>query len=106
MSKRNAILITGGSGFLASWCIARAVQAGWKVHATLRNAAREPRIRTALAAEAEVGDRLTFFQTDLLSDAGWAEAMAGVKAVLHVASPFPSRGAPKESLTTPARDGT
>ena len=40
------------------------------------------------------GDELTFVAADLMSDAGWAEAVSGCDYVLHVASPFPV-GAPK-----------
>lgn len=52
-------------------------------------------------------ENLSFYAADLLSDAGWNEAVAGCDYVLHVASPFPSQ-APKDEneLIVPARDGT
>ena len=52
-------------------------------------------------------DRLTFVACDLESDAGWDAAMAGINAVLHTASPFPTTS-PKDEmlLIRPARDGT
>ena len=51
-------------------------------------------------------DQLALHAADLTADAGWAEACAGVTAVLHVASPLPV-GAPKndDELIVPARDG-
>jgi dihydroflavonol-4-reductase len=64
-------------------------------------------VRAALkAGGAEPGDRLSFYEADLLSDKGWAEAVAGCDYVLHVASPFPS-GVPKDEndLIIPAREG-
>ena len=50
--------------------------------------------------------KLTFFAADLMSDDGWAEAMAGCTHVAHVASPIPSN-APKheDELIVPAREG-
>src|SRR5262245_40796088 len=50
--------------------------------------------------------RLSFVAADLLSDNGWAEAVAGCEYVLHVASPFPLH-VPKDEneLIIPARDG-
>jgi len=55
---------------------------------------------------AEPGDRLSFVVTDLESDAGWSDAIAGCDYVLHVASPFPE-SIPKreEELIIPAREG-
>ena len=50
---------------------------------------------------------LEIVEADLLSDAGWPEAMRDCRYVLHVASPFPLRP-PKDfdALIRPARDGT
>lgn len=55
----------------------------------------------------EAGDRLAFFEADLIYDRGWDQAVAGCDHVLHVASPFP-QGTPKDEdeLVVPARDGT
>ena len=51
-------------------------------------------------------EALSFFTADLTADAGWEEAIAGCKYVLHVASPFPNH-VPKDEneLIVPARDG-
>src|SRR5262249_30227200 len=52
------------------------------------------------------GGGLPAVAADLLSDAGWPEAVAGCDFVLHVASPFPAN-APKDEneLIVPAREG-
>jgi len=41
-----------------------------------------------VATEVDPGERLRFVAADLMSDDGWADAMAGVDHVLHVASPM------------------
>lgn len=101
MSK---VLVTGGSGFIGSYCILDLLAAGHHVNTTVRNLKREPEVRSTL----KVGDtdRLTFFGADLESDAGWAQAVAGCDYVLHVASPLPA-AAPKndDELIIPAREG-
>ncbi len=103
----STILVTGGSGFIASHSIVQLLAAGHRVRTTVRNVKREGDVR-AMVKEggAEAGDRLSFFAADLGNDAGWAEAVAGCEYVLHIASPFPP-GVPKheDELIVPAREG-
>ncbi len=104
MSK---VLVTGGSGFIAGYCILQLLDAGHEVRATVRSLSRESGVRDALkAAGANSGERLSFVAADLGSDGGWPEAAAGCDYVLHVASPFPT-GVPKDEneLIVPAREG-
>lgn len=101
------VLVTGGSGFIAGHCILQLLAAGHAVRTTVRSMTREPSVRATLAAAGVVaGDTLTFIAADLERDAGWAEAVVGCDAVLHVASPFPAT-LPKHAneLIVPARDG-
>jgi dihydroflavonol-4-reductase len=91
------ILVTGGTGFVAGWCISALLEQGHSVRTTVRSARSETHLKQVF------GDRpeLTFATADLTSDAGWAAAMNGVGGVLHVASPMTG-----EDMLTPARDGT
>ena len=101
------VLVTGGSGFIAAHCIIQLLEAGYTVRTTVRSLKRETEVRETLkAAGVDAGSRLSFFASDLTSDAGWAEAIAGCDYVLHVASPFPA-AAPKDEneLIIPAREG-
>ena len=101
------VLVTGGSGFIATHCILQLLAAGYRVRTTVRSLQREPEVRATLkAAGAEPGDRLAFFAADLTADAGWDAAAAGCDFVLHVASPFPVN-VPKheDELIVPAREG-
>jgi nucleoside-diphosphate-sugar epimerase len=104
----NAVLITGGSGFVGSYCVAQLLAAGYQVRATLRSLNREPEVRAMLQkAGVDPVNRLSFVAADLENDDGWPAAVAGCDYVLHVASPFPS-GAPRHEneLIVPAREGT
>jgi nucleoside-diphosphate-sugar epimerase len=103
----STVLVTGGSGFIGSYCILQLLSEGHQVRTTVRNLARESEVRAMLkAGGTDAGDRLKFFAADLEKDAGWVEAIAGSDYVLHVASPFPS-GVPKheDELIVPAREG-
>ena len=103
----STVLVTGGSGFIGSYCIMQLLAAGHTVRTTLRSLKREGDVRAMLKqGGTEAGDRLTFLAADLEKDGGWSEAAGGCEFVLHVASPFPA-GLPKheDELIVPAREG-
>jgi len=103
----STILVTGGTGFIASHTILQALGENHRVRTTIRSLKREADVRAMLKqGGSEPGDRLSFFAADLENDAGWAEAVAGCDYVLHVASPFPAN-VPKheDELIVPAREG-
>ena len=102
------VLVTGGSGFIGAHCILQLLGAGYRVRTTVRSLDREAGVRAMLKeGGADAGNRLEFAATDLMSDAGWPEAVAGCDFVLHVASPLPP-SVPKheDELIVPAREGT
>jgi nucleoside-diphosphate-sugar epimerase len=104
----SSVLVTGGSGFIASHTILQLLAAGLQVRTTVRSLSREPDVRAMLKnGGTEAGSQLSFVEADLMSDAGWPVAVAGCEYVLHIASPFPS-AIPKheDELIIPAREGT
>jgi dihydroflavonol-4-reductase len=100
----ESVLVTGGSGFIGSYCILDLLRAGYRVRTTVRSPEREATVRALLGAES--ADALSFVTADLMADAGWKDAVSGCDFVLHVASPFPL-GPPKheDDLIVPAREG-
>lgn len=103
----STVLVTGGSGFIGSYCILQLLAAGHQVRTTVRDLKREADVRAMLKQGGiEPDGRLSFFAADLEKDAGWSEAISGCDHVLHVASPFPA-GIPRheDELIVPARDG-
>ena len=81
------VLVTGASGFVAKHVIGQLLNAGYAVRGTVRGQSKVPGIWAAVAALApgrEAG--LELVEADLLDDAGWAAAMQGVSAVMHVAA--------------------
>ncbi len=106
MSNQGTVLVTGGSGFIGSWCVITALQQGYTVRTTVRDLARESAVRAAIGKVVDPQDRLSFYAADLMSDAGWDAATGGCDYVLHVASPL-GVAEPKNAdvLIVPAREG-
>ncbi|MGB8649011.1 MAG: aldehyde reductase [Anaerolineae bacterium] len=106
-SRRETVLVTGGSGFIGAHCILQLLDAGYRVQTTVRSLSREADVRAMLkVGGAEPGAALSFFAADLNADDGWAQATAHCDYVLHIASPFPSVQPKEENeLIRPARDG-
>lgn len=103
----GTVLVSGGTGFLGGWCIVSLLQRGYDVRTTVRDLARERTVRDAVvAAGVDPGSHVSVLAADLTSDDGWADAAAGCRYVLHVASPFPPvQPKDPDELIVPARDG-
>ena len=106
-SKRGLVLVTGGSGYVAGYCIAELLNNGWRVRSTVRSSAKVKAVRASISNIGSNASEIEFVEADLNSDAGWSQATGGAQYVLHVASPVPVTD-PKndDELVRPARDGT
>ena len=102
------ILVTGGSGYLASWMIKYLVEAGYFVRTTVRNRQDERKI-AHLKRIAEAGPgRLEFYEADLMRHGDFNNPMRGCELVIHTASPFliGKIKDPQRQLVDPALEGT
>jgi len=102
------VLVTGGSGYIGSYCILALLNAGFSVRTTVRDLAREPQVRSQLRnGGADTAANLRVVRAELRSDEGWREAVDGCQAVLHVASPTLTQ-VPRndDEMVRPAVDGT
>lgn len=109
MTGKGTILVTGASGFVGKWTVIELLRAGYSVRGTVRSSAKAEAVRKAAAKAlgGDVGDRLEFATCDLMEDVGWAEAMVGIDAVMHVAAQILAIE-PKDSnaVIGPAVEGT
>lgn len=103
----DRVLVTGVSGFLGGYVALELLRQGYVVRGSVRNLDRSDKVTSALAKAGADTSRLEFTTLDLLSDAGWAEAMEGVRYLQHVASPFLME-TPRDRnvLIRPAVEGT
>jgi dihydroflavonol-4-reductase len=110
MTDKGLVLVTGATGFVGKWTVVELLRAGYRVRGTVRAlGAKADRVRKA--AEAQLGpealERLDLVVADILDDAGWAEAMQGVSAVMHVATAIRADEPRDSSLVIrPAIEGT
>ncbi|WP_221393653.1 aldehyde reductase [Dyadobacter sp. NIV53] len=106
-TEKETVLVTGGSGYVGSYCILQLLRAGYNVKTTIRSMHKKGELLKKIRAAGAVNtENLTFFEADLNDDRGWADAVKNCVYVLHVASPFPA-STPKDEneLIIPARDG-
>ncbi len=106
MTERGTVLVTGGSGYIGSWCVIGLLQQGYTVRTTVRDLRREAEVRASVGKMVDPGNRLSVHAANLTSDDGWDVAAEGAEYVLHVASPLgvPPPKDPND-LIIPARDG-
>ncbi|MCB1521042.1 MAG: aldehyde reductase [Hyphomicrobiaceae bacterium] len=104
----DTVLVTGATGFVAKHCIAELLRHGYRVRGTVRDIAMTGDAVTRAMARAKIdGGEIALVAADLTSDAGWDEAVAGCRYVLHVASPFPiTQPTDRNEVIRPALDGT
>ena len=92
MSEPKTIFVTGASGFIAKHIVLQLLEAGYNVRGSVRNQTKADEVRRAVASHlkdaANLDARLSFVELDLTSDDGWEQALDGVDALLHTASPF------------------
>jgi dihydroflavonol-4-reductase len=112
MTDKGRILVTGITGFVGKWVALDLLRAGYTVRGTLRALSRSAEVTDTLTRELGAGapealQRLELVEADLLDDRGWAEAMQGISAVMHVAAAIRGDEPKDQSLVIrPALEGT
>lgn len=103
--KYNKILVTGGTGFLAGWVIRKLLEKGYQVRTTVRSEKKIPVVQDMLNKEGVDITNLSFAFADLTRKDGWREAMEGMDAVLHIASPLGGNNQDDPTLIPTAESG-
>ncbi|MCF8232686.1 MAG: NAD-dependent epimerase/dehydratase family protein [Bacteroidales bacterium] len=102
------ILVTGGTGFIASWVIKYLLEDGHDVNTTVREINNKSKTEHLTNHAAGAKGVLTFFEADLLQEGSFEEAVKECDAVIHTASPFFISGIKdaRKQLIEPAVKGT
>lgn len=102
------VLVTGGSGYIASWIVRYLLEDGYLVRATVRDPDKPSGLEHLRALADRFPGRLTLHRADLLDPGSFAAAMEGCQLVIHTASPFlmGTISDPEQQLVRPALEGT
>jgi len=102
------VLITGASGYMASWITRLLLEEGRHVKATVRNKSDKEKVGHLLRMGEEHPGTVELFEADLLKNGSFDAAMTDCELVIHNASPFQMFGIkdPQKELIEPALEGT
>ncbi len=108
LNKEKPILVTGATGYIASWIIKLLVDDGFTVHGTVRSLSNEKKFAHLSEISKKGSGNLKLYEADLLEEGTFNEAMKDCELVIHTASPFFIQGIKnaKEQLIQPALEGT
>ncbi|WP_064091975.1 SDR family oxidoreductase [Rossellomorea aquimaris] len=105
---KSTVLVTGGTGFVASWLVKELLEQGQDARITVRDSQKEEKYAHLAEIEKQTPGTLKVYEADLLKEGSFDEAVSGCEYVFHTASPFIINGikdANKE-LIEPAIKGT
>ena len=106
-SQSPLVLVTGVSGFIASWVAHGALKLGYRVRGTVRSLKNEDKVKHLRDLYPGSKYKIELVEADLLNEECWDAAVLGCDYILHVASPFVI-DEPKDpnELILPAINGT
>lgn len=108
LASQPPFVVTGASGYAASWIVAELLSRGATVRGTVRNPGNVDKCQHLTGMGDALPGTLELWQADLLEPGSFDEVVQGASAVIHTASPF-VMGKPKDAhaeLIKPAVDGT
>ena len=108
INQKKPILVTGGTGYIASWIIKNLLEKGHDVRATVRNKGDKEKFKHLVGIAENSQGKLEIYEADLLKVGSFEEAMKNCELVFHTASPFLISGIknPQKELIEPALEGT
>ncbi|KAK6920270.1 NAD-dependent epimerase/dehydratase [Dillenia turbinata] len=96
--EKEAVCVTGGTGFVGSWLIMRLLQHGYKVRTTIRPDPEGHKDTSFLTNLPGASERLQIFNADLNDPNSFNEAIEGCVGVFHVAHTMDIRGIEPEEI--------
>jgi len=86
ISPPARVLVTGANGYLATWVLKKYLEAGYSVRGTVRSLSKSAFLNDKFA---HYCDRFELVVVeDITKDGAFDEAVKGVDAIAHTASPF------------------
>jgi len=102
----DRVLVTGGSGYIASHIIQQLLEAGYEVRATVRDPSNEAKTAHLRAMDG-ADERLELVAADLMKPGAFHDHVPGCQAVVHAASAVRLHAKdPQRDIVDVAVDGT
>ncbi|KAJ7636242.1 D-lactaldehyde dehydrogenase [Roridomyces roridus] len=102
--QSGKVLVSGANGFIAVWVVRKLLEAGFSVRGTVRSADKGTHLTKLFA---EYGDKFELVVVpDITKEGAFDEAVKGVDAIEHTASPFHFNAEDPAELSVPAIQGT
>ncbi|TEB26430.1 D-lactaldehyde dehydrogenase [Coprinellus micaceus] len=105
-STNSKVLVTGANGYIGAWVVKILLDRGYSVRAAVRNSAKADILRGLFPSHAGSGKLEFAYVADLVTEGAFDDAVVGVDAILHLASPLPSPSPDPQATIRPAVDGT
>ncbi|TRM58179.1 hypothetical protein BD626DRAFT_410903 [Schizophyllum amplum] len=104
VSAPAKVLVSGANGYVAMWVVRTLLEKGYSVRGTVRSPAKGAYLTNYFRS---YGDKFELaIVDDITKDGAFDEAVKGVDAVEHTASPFHFKATDPEELIVPAVNGT
>ncbi|KDQ17955.1 hypothetical protein BOTBODRAFT_29272 [Botryobasidium botryosum FD-172 SS1] len=98
------VLVSGASGFIAAWIIKTLLDQGFDVRGTVRSSSKGDQLVKLFK---DYGSKFSYVLVEDISlDGAFDEAVKGVDAIIHTASPFVGNAQEPDEWIKPAVDGT
>ena len=99
------VFVSGGSGYIAMYCIKILLKKGYFVVTSVREKSQIDLVKNSLSNHGISFENIEFKILNLLNDDGWMDALAGSEYVLHLASPVIPGKVDEDLLVKPAVEG-
>ncbi|KAG6901798.1 hypothetical protein C0995_007824 [Termitomyces sp. Mi166 len=100
----DKILVSGANGYIAFWVVRRFLEKGYAVRGAVRSVDKGKYLEDYFKS---YGDKFeTVIVEDITKEGAFDEAVKGVDAIAHTASPFYLHAASVDELINPAVNGT
>ncbi|KAK0205610.1 D-lactaldehyde dehydrogenase [Desarmillaria ectypa] len=104
LNPPSKVLVSGANGYIAAWIVRTLLERGYAVRGTVRSLAKGQHLMDTFKS---YGNKLEIVVVDDMSkDGAFDEAVKGVDAVLHTASPVQLNVVDPQELILPAVKGT
>ncbi|PCH42487.1 NAD(P)-binding protein [Wolfiporia cocos MD-104 SS10] len=98
------VLVTGANGYVAVWVARTLLEQGYTVRGTVRSESKAAHLRKVFASYADKFE--TVVVDDITKAGAFDEAVKGVDAIEHTASPYHFKAGDPDELIVPAVHGT